>query len=313
MMKHLIIFLLFISLISGCKKTPNVKENRGRIPDISDLAMSEDLQKIFSERRQKLMDKIGNGIVIIRSDCGFDGGRHKFRAANNFYYLTGFTQPGSVAVLTEDSSYPYTLYIGEKSIRETIYTGEVPEVDVILNTFSPDTVLTFQELDKTIEKSIVAGIPVYTDFNDQFLKDSLLNTLNKLKASGKLIKDVIPLTDEMRVHKEDYEIARIQKAIDTTYGRLLKKGMFLTVEPGLYFRSNGLSQLSELFENEATHEEIQEFIVKVAPVYEKYKNIGVRIEDEVLITDNGNIVLSKNIPKEIDEIERIMSSRNRLK
>jgi Xaa-Pro aminopeptidase len=97
---------------------------------------------------------------------------------------------------------------------------------------------------------------------------------------------------------------------DTIYGRTLEKGMVLTVEPGLYFRSNGLSQIFELFDKEATREEIQRFIDEVSPVYEKYKNIGVRIEDDVLISDKGNIVLSKNIPKEIDEIERIMSKRN---
>jgi Xaa-Pro aminopeptidase len=93
---------------------------------------------------------------------------------------------------------------------------------------------------------------------------------------------------------------------DTTLGRTLEKGMVLTVEPGLYFRSNGMSQLFELYGKEASNEEIQEYIDKVSPVYEKYKNIGIRIEDNVLITENGNIVLSKNIPKEVDEIEKLM-------
>lgn len=95
-------------------------------------------------------------------------------------------------------------------------------------------------------------------------------------------------------------------ASDTVYGRTLEKGMVLTVEPGLYFRSDGLNQLFELFGEEVPHEEIQEFINEVSPVYEKYLNIGVRIEDDVLITDEGNVVLSGNIPKEVDEIERLI-------
>ena len=56
----------------------------------------------------------------------------------------------------------------------------------------------------------------------------------------------------------------------------LKNGNIITVEPGLYFAKHG---------------------------------IGVRIEDDVLITMDGAVVLSKNIVKEIDEIERMMARR----
>ena len=96
------------------------------------------------------------------------------------------------------------------------------------------------------------------------------------------------------------------RANTTIIGRPLEPGMVLTIEPGLYFRGNGLSQLHEFFGNEASKEEIDAFIEKVKPVYEKYINIGIRIEDDVLITESGNQVLSAGIPKEISEIEKLM-------
>lgn len=63
--------------------------------------------------------------------------------------------------------------------------------------------------------------------------------------------------------------------------RPLQIGMVLTVEPGLYIPKN-------------------------ADVPEQYKGIGIRIEDNLLITEYGNKNLTSGVPKKIAEIEAIM-------
>ena len=65
--------------------------------------------------------------------------------------------------------------------------------------------------------------------------------------------------------------------------RILEAGMVLTVEPGLYFapKTKGLDK--------------------------KWWGIGIRIEDDVLVTKKGHQVLSKKAIKEIDEIEHWMA------
>ena len=48
-------------------------------------------------------------------------------------------------------------------------------------------------------------------------------------------------------------------------------------------------------------------VVTVEPgLYISEEDIGIRIEDDILITENGSINLSIDIPKEIDEIEKLM-------
>jgi Xaa-Pro aminopeptidase len=64
--------------------------------------------------------------------------------------------------------------------------------------------------------------------------------------------------------------------------RMLEAGMVMTVEPGLYLPANSKSLPNQ------------------------WRNIGVRIEDDVLVTKNGNEVLSSKLPKEIADIEAAM-------
>ena len=97
-----------------------------------------------------------------------------------------------------------------------------------------------------------------------------------------------------------------QTPLESMESRVLEPGMVLTIEPGLYFREQGLEQIYDIFKEEADSTEIGQFIETVRPVYEQYIHTGVRIEDDILITSGGNINLSRYAPKEIEDIEQIM-------
>ena len=61
--------------------------------------------------------------------------------------------------------------------------------------------------------------------------------------------------------------------------------MVLTVEPGLYIPNNET----------------------MSDVDERWRGVGVRIEDDILITTEGNLVLSNKAPKKTDDIEAFMN------
>ncbi|MFB6671982.1 aminopeptidase P family protein [Streptomyces sp. NPDC057684] len=77
----------------------------------------------------------------------------------------------------------------------------------------------------------------------------------------------------------DCAVARTETYVDGT----LEPGMCLTVEPGLYFQADDLT------------------------VPQEYRGIGVRIEDDILVTEDGNRNLSAGLPRRSDEVEAWMA------
>ncbi len=66
--------------------------------------------------------------------------------------------------------------------------------------------------------------------------------------------------------------------------RLLEPGMVMTVEPGLYIAADN------------------------AKVAKKWRGIGIRIEDDVVVTESGCDVISSGAPKTVEEIEALMGA-----
>ena len=84
-------------------------------------------------------------------------------------------------------------------------------------------------------------------------------------------------------------------------GQTLVAGSAFVIEPGLYIREAALNELPDTPENKA-------FIDKVRPAVQKYKDIGVRIEDSFLMTEAGLVRLSSKAPRQVAEIEKVVGT-----
>jgi Xaa-Pro aminopeptidase len=104
-------------------------------------------------------------------------------------------------------------------------------------------------------------------------------------------EDLVGYGDEVR-RSEQFGTAYLR------LGKALESGYVLTVEPGIYF-------IPALIDRWRSEEKFVDFID-----YEKLESYrdfgGIRIEDDVLVTEEGSRILGKPIPKTVQEVEDMM-------
>ena len=88
------------------------------------------------------------------------------------------------------------------------------------------------------------------------------------------------------------------------YGSKLDPGMVFTNEPGIYIRPDALEYMPK-------NADTEKFLAAIKPVFEKYKGIGVRIEDDMVITPDGVRWMTEALPRKISEIEAFIAKGRR--
>ncbi|MFE7371661.1 aminopeptidase P family protein [Streptomyces anulatus] len=173
-----------------------------------------------------------------------------------------------------------------------LYTADVTRTLPINGTFSPLQRKIYDAVYEAQEAGIAAVKPgaTFRDFHDA----SQRVLAEKLVAWGLLgdldVDKVLELGLQRRwtlhgtghmlgMDVHDCAVARTEAYVDG----VLEPGVCLTVEPGLYFQADDLT------------------------VPEEYRGIGVRIEDDILVTEDGNRNLSDTLPRQADEVEEWMA------
>jgi Xaa-Pro aminopeptidase len=87
----------------------------------------------------------------------------------------------------------------------------------------------------------------------------------------------------------------------------LEPGMVFTNEPGIYVRPDALEQQPRGWKQD----DWEKFKLTVAPAFEKYKGIGVRIEDDMLVTVDGTRWMTEGLPRKMSEIEATIANGRR--
>ncbi|MFJ4843010.1 aminopeptidase P family protein [Streptomyces sp. NPDC088746] len=175
---------------------------------------------------------------------------------------------------------------------DELYTADVTRTLPINGTFSPLQRKIYDAVYEAQEAGIAAVKPgaSFRDFHDaaqrvlaqKLVEWGLLGDLSveKVLELGLQRRWTLHGTGHMLgMDVHDCAVARTEAYVDGT----LEPGVCLTVEPGLYFQADDLT------------------------VPEEYRGIGVRIEDDILVTEDGNRNLSAALPRRSDEVEAWMA------
>ncbi len=178
----------------------------------------------FKNRRDALIEKIGNGIAVIptapmrqRNADVF----YPFRPNSDFYYLTHFPEPNAVAVLAADSiENKFILFCNERDPDREQWDGIRAGQNGAIQDYGATHSYPISDLDKIMPKLIAHHNNVYypVGFSPSFDK-KVIKWLKKMKSQVRKgvsspagIMDVSRLIQQMRLRKDKDEIAVMKKA-----------------------------------------------------------------------------------------------------
>lgn len=172
------------------------------------------------------MARIGQGTAIFASAplaVMHNDVEHTFRQDSDFYYLTGFDEPGAVAVLApHHEEHRFVLFVRPKDREREIWSGRRLGTEAAKERLGADAVFPIYELNQKLPDYLAGGGDrLYYHFgHDEALNSQILRHWRRLLASyvkrgtGPVaIEDAKLLLQTMRRTKEPSEIERIRKAV----------------------------------------------------------------------------------------------------
>jgi Xaa-Pro aminopeptidase len=177
----------------------------------------------YDNRRSEFMDNLGDAIAIIpagREQIRNDDVEHAFRQNSDFFFLTGFSEPDSIAVFdpTHDTE-RYTLFIRPRDPEMEAWNGRRAGVAGAVTDFGADAAFRLDEFDEWLRKRLrgrtAAAFTLGGPHESRVLKalDAARGTSERLGvAVPDRIIDPRSILHEMRLIKSPDEIAALREA-----------------------------------------------------------------------------------------------------
>jgi Xaa-Pro aminopeptidase len=181
-------------------------------------------------------------------------------------------------VTNEDTDIKNKLILMDLGAEYRGYTADVTRTIPVNGKFNPEQKLIYDLVYESQEEAIKMAI-VGNNFSDIYFKSY------EVIAKGLVELGIIDNLNDARKYYPHGVSHHIGLDVHDPGSRELQENMVITVEPGIYIPENSDTD-------------------------PKWWNIGVRIEDDILITESGPINLSSEAPRKSDDIESLMTQES---
>jgi Xaa-Pro aminopeptidase len=197
----------------------------------------------FAARRARILDLIPEGGALLlptspertrSNDTEFP-----FRPHSDFYYATGFAEPGAWALLKKGAEKPYTLFVLPKDPKKEVWTGIRAGTEGAKERFGADEAFTTEEWKDNMGKALEGVDQLWFGFGRHpEVEPQLTELLNGLRVGRKgalgpaTMHDAGAFLAELRIRKTEQEMTLLREA-----ARLSAEGHRLAMEqvrPGMH-------------------------------------------------------------------------------
>lgn len=221
--------------------------------------------------------------------------QYRFRQDSDFYYLTGFEEPDSIAVVAPGREQKYTLFVRPRDPEQEIWVGRRAGVEGAKSEFGADEAYPVAEFETRLQDILDGAdklyfrLGSYPDLDNTVIKQiAQMRALNRKPIHPpRTIIDPATIVHEMRVLKSADEIQLMQKAADIAAEAHVEA--MKTVKPGMK-EYEVEAQIEQVFRRRGASGPSYTSIVGAganATVLHYINNDGELRDGELLLVDAG--------------------------
>ncbi|HWP43000.1 MAG TPA: aminopeptidase P N-terminal domain-containing protein [Blastocatellia bacterium] len=191
-------------------------------------SLDTDARARIKERREEFLSRIGGGVAIFPAAplaIRNNDVEHEYRQDTDFYYLTGFEEPGAVAVLIPDHpENRFVLFVQPKDREREVWTGWRAGEEGAVRDYGADAAFIIDKLDEELPKLAIKADRIYYRFgSDPTFDERLVGWMRRFQRERQRngtgptsVIDPAEILHEMRLIKTKDDLGLLRRAIEIT-------------------------------------------------------------------------------------------------